>query len=353
MAKRAPARATWAVVPVLLGVGTAAVGVPAAGSSGEHPAARPSAAGIGPLEPPGPAPAEHLGADSVAVLAGDATAPGLAPDLARGRVVTGATPHRLVLFTFDDGPDVWNTTRLLDSLDREGVKAVFFLTASRLLGTSRRQRRQIQVAREIVRRGHSVGSHTLDHEQLPTLSTPEVLRQVREAEDVFVRVLGARPWLLRPPGGARSTRVDEIIEDRGYTMVLWNLGAGDVQVETPEDVLDTWRRVFDRRERERGDGGGIVLLHDLHDRSVEAFSLILDDLRRRNCRLLEKDEELYDVVDDLALFFEPRWPGDPPGAHARPAMPDPEVLRARQRRLREATRARCAEERRRRRSQAG
>lgn len=268
-------------------------------------------------------------------------APGLGDAFRGGRVIQGATPHRMLLFTFDDGPDVHHTPALLDSLDDEGVKAVFFLTASRMAGQTTRQRRQAQIAREIVRRGHLVGSHTLDHLELPTLGKPELRRQIRAAEDIFVEVLGGRPWLLRPPGGGRSRRVDRMIEARGYTQVLWNLGSGDVQVETPEQVLDTWRRVFDRREREDGDGGGIVLLHDIHERSVEAFTLILEDIRRRNCRLLARKEELYDVVDDLGVFFEPRSPGDPPGLEARPALPDPAVLRTRQRRLRRETRARC------------
>lgn len=261
-------------------------------------------------------------------------------DFAEGMPITGATPHRLILFTFDDGPDPRYTPTLLDYLDEAGVRAIFFLTASRMRGHNHWERENQRIAREIVRRGHMIGNHTLEHAQLPVLPDAEVRRQIVEAERIFEEVLGERPWLFRPPGGARSERVDAIIAERGYTTMLWNLGTGDFLVRTPAEVLGTWRRVFERRAQDHGDRGGIVLLHDIHEWSVEAFPRIVDAIRRRNCELLEQGEELYDIVEDPRLFFVPRADA-PPHLDAPPALPDPAILEARQERLREETRRRC------------
>ena len=257
-----------------------------------------------------------------------------------GMPITGATPHRLILFTFDDGPDPVHTPRLLDSLDEAGVKAVFFLTANRIRGENEWERRLQELAREIVRRGHLIGNHTLDHAQLPMLSDAEVRRQLVEAEGIFEDVLGARPYLFRPPGGARSERVDAIVAERGYTTVVWNLGSGDFLVETPNQVFGTWRRVFERRMADEGDRGGIILLHDIQPHAVDAFPQIVEWLRRENCELLARGEELYDIVDDPALFFVPRADA-PPSLDAAPAMPDPAILAARQERLRVETSRIC------------
>jgi peptidoglycan/xylan/chitin deacetylase (PgdA/CDA1 family) len=257
-----------------------------------------------------------------------------------GMVMTGATPHRLILFTFDDGPDLRYTPRLLDRLDRFGVKAVFFLTASRFSGDGPWQLQNRELAREILRRGHFVGNHTVDHLQLPLLEDAEIVAQVEGADAVFERVLGSRSWLMRPPGGARSSRVDAMLAERGYTQVLWNLGSGDFQVRDAEEVFHIWRRVLARRERENGERGGIVLLHDTHEWSVEAFPMIVSHLRDRNCALLERGEELYDIVDDPRLFYSARDPGQP-GAAAPPASPPAELLAERQARLREETAQRC------------
>lgn len=266
---------------------------------------------------------------------------GFGTNVARGLTITGATPHRLILFTFDDGPDRSTTPGLLDRLDAAGVHGVFFLSGRRIAGENQQQRDQQEIARDTVRRGHIVASHTVDHLPLPTLETSEVLAQMNGNEQIFERVFGARPWLFRPPFGVHTQRTDALFQNHGYTIMFWNLGTGDFQVRTAEEVHLTWSRVFERREREEGERGGIILLHDTHAWSVEAFTLIFDDLMARNCRLLEAGEELYDVVDDPALFFVPR--GDAiAGVKGPPTVLPPEVLAARQARLRDATRARCS-----------
>jgi peptidoglycan/xylan/chitin deacetylase (PgdA/CDA1 family) len=269
---------------------------------------------------------------------------GLAPQLARGSIMTGSTPHRLILFTFDDGPDRSTTPLLLDRLDAAGVRAVFFLTGANLVGENAAQRRNQQIARETVARGHVVASHGMNHRQLPLLSDAEVMREVGETEQIFERVLGGRPWLIRPPGGAHSPRVDRLLGARGYTTMLWNLGAGDFQVRTAKDVHETWKKVLERRQGE-GEQGGIVLLHDTYAWSVDAFQLIVGDLLDRNCELLEKGHELYDFVDDPGLFFEARrsagGPQDDASAVAKPVRLSPEALEQRQARLREETSQRC------------
>jgi len=262
-----------------------------------------------------------------------------ATNLRDGMVVTGATERRMILFTFDDGPDPRNTPRLLDVLDEYGIRAVFFLTTHRLAGHSPWQETNREIAREIVRRGHLVGNHTAEHAQLPLLGNEEVLAQVERADATLEEVLGSRAYLMRPPGGARSDRVDRLLASRGYTQVLWNLGTGDFQVRDSEAVLRTFTRVLDRRARENGERGGIVLLHDTHEWSVDAVPRIVGWLRDQNCALLEQEEELYDIVGEPRWFFAPR--GDDASAEAPAAEPPPEVFAERQRRLREQTRRRC------------
>jgi peptidoglycan/xylan/chitin deacetylase (PgdA/CDA1 family) len=256
-----------------------------------------------------------------------------------GRVITGRTAHRLILFTFDDGPELTETPRLLDLLEQHGAKAVFFLTASRLQGRSDGARQARAIAREIARRGHLVGNHTVDHVQLPLQDDAGVARQVQGAEATFVEVLGERTWLLRPPGGARSPRVDRLLASWGYTQILWNLGTGDTQVFDADEIFRTWRRVLARRERESGDRGGIVLLHDLHRWSVDAFVRIAEHLEAENCRLLEEGEELWEILDDPSVFFRPRRVG--PSQEAPVVRFTPEELEARQAPLRARTRLRC------------
>jgi peptidoglycan/xylan/chitin deacetylase (PgdA/CDA1 family) len=291
----------------------------------------------GPESPVG-APVIDVDADHAPVLSPAERATGGA--YRDGMIITGSTPHRLILFTFDDGPDPATTPLLLDRLDAAGIKAVFFLVGNRIAGTTPIERRQAVIAREIVRRGHLVGGHTLDHVQLPLLDDAKALEQLTRSDEIFQQVFGSRARLFRPPFGAHSQRIDQYLAARGYTTVLWNLGTGDFQVRTAEEVYRTWLKVFERREREYGDRGGIILLHDTHPWSVDAFQMIVSHLMARNCELLDSGEELFDIVDDLDFFHVPR--GDAAPEVEAPAVRVADALLAeRQARLRESTARRC------------
>src|SRR5690606_42125894 len=67
----------------------------------------------------------------------------------------------------------------------------------------------------------------------------------------------------------------------------------------------------------------------------------LSYLREKNCELLERGEELYDIVDDPALFYVPRADAGP-SDEAPVATPSRTILAERQRALREETARRCS-----------
>jgi peptidoglycan/xylan/chitin deacetylase (PgdA/CDA1 family) len=189
------------------------------------------------------------------------------------------------------------------------------------------EREHAAIVREIVRRGHLVGNHTETHRQLPLLSNAEIDAELAVSERKIEWTLGRTPRLIRPPGGALSQRVEQLLGERGYSSVMWALYAGDLEVDTAEDVVRTFFRVLDRRELDTGDRGGIVLMHDTKRHSVEALPRLVEALRKRNCKLLDKDEELYDIVDDLGYFV----PGHEPD----------ETLEERQAEIRDRARRAC------------
>jgi len=258
-----------------------------------------------------------------------------------GLIITGESTQRVLLFTFDDGPERRTTPALLDALDRHDVKAVFFVTVERLSGPGNRIQEQRELLREIVARGHVIGNHTVTHQQLPLMTTEAITAELDHADAVLTELVGFRPRLFRPPGGSRSPRVDRVLAARGYTQMLWSHGTGDFQVRSADDVQHIFRRVLERREREEGVRGGVVLMHDPHSWSVEAFPRIMDEIERTNCELLTRGEELYDVIDDPALFFAAR-DGAEPGTVAPPLTLPPDVHARRQATRRDEARERCA-----------
>jgi peptidoglycan/xylan/chitin deacetylase (PgdA/CDA1 family) len=221
-------------------------------------------------------------------------------------VLSGATKQRLLHFTFDDGPDEEYTPPLLDALDRAGFKATFFFSTGRFNPVQRRHAYAPALAREIARRGHQVGSHGFDHVRMSRLRPPQLREQIAHSEAFFERVFGTRTFLYRPPFGSRNAAFDKMLADGQYATVMWNIGMADWVAREPDEVRDSFWKAIERNERETGDRGGIVLMHDTHNWSVAAFTLIAESIADRNCELLAAGEELYDVADSLAPWAKPR-----------------------------------------------
>lgn len=274
--------------------------------------------------------------DAQPVRDGERVRRALGEDLRDGLVLTGQTPHRLLLFTFDDGPRDPYTADVLDLLDRFGVRAVFFVNGYRLSDP-----RHADLLREAVRRGHMIGNHTQTHPNFGDLSSEEVADEIDEGAASIERVLGERPWLLRPPGGAQSPRIHRIAAERGYTTVLWSLGGQDWRLRRTDLIVRAFFRRLDFEARIGRTRGGVVAMHDTSRYSVEAFEQILEELLARNCELLaDPAQELYDFAPDPRPFFQPRGEA-PVSQEAAPARIEAGTFARRQAALRDATARRC------------
>lgn len=265
------------------------------------------------------------------------------PSFRDGRMVRGDSRQRVLHFTFDDGPRPETTGPLLDHLDAAGVHATFFVVARQLGGSGARRERNVAMVRETLRRGHQVGFHGLDHSAFSGLTTPQLEHQFQAGEAAFVRALGRRPYLVRPPYGRRNVDSDRVVVARHYTQVMWGITAADTSQSTARGVVDAFRSALRRRESGPRARGGVVLLHDTKPWVIEAFPALVAEVNARNCALLARGagEELWDIAPDLTPFFEARRPADHASLMTRSGGYAPAVQAARQAVLRAETARRC------------
>lgn len=222
-----------------------------------------------------------------------------------GHPVRGDAPGRELLLTYDDGPFPSTTPRLLDLLDELDLKAVFFVLGHRIHGPSARAQRNREILRDTWNRGHVVGCHGFTHRTMPALPMTEQEREIERCEREVTAVIGERPWLYRPPGGALDDAGRRMLVSRGYTIAWWRYDSLDWQRGTPAEIA---ARVTRQLESPRA-RGGIVLFHDTVGESREATRIVVDWVARRNRQLRSSGARPFEWTG-FESFYEPlRRPG--------------------------------------------
>ncbi|MBD5251507.1 MAG: polysaccharide deacetylase family protein [Bacteroides sp.] len=148
---------------------------------------------------------------------------------------------KVVYLTFDDGPVPQETPWVLDLLDREGIKATFFMVGDNV-------RKYPELFEEIKRRGHSYGNHTMHHLQGLRENNSTYFRDITEASRLIDSSLFRPPHGIIWPGQAR-------LINRHYNIVMYDLVTRDYSKRlTGEEVLENVKR-FTRN-------GSIIVFHD-------------------------------------------------------------------------------------------
>jgi len=147
----------------------------------------------------------------------------------------------VVYLTFDDGPIPETTPWVLDTLDKYGAKATFFMVGDNV-------KRHPELLEEIKRRGHSYGNHTMHHLQGMKVKAVRYVRDVSEAAKLIDSPL------FRPPHGLLRWKQASILK-RHYNIVMYDLVTRDYSKKmTPEKVLANVKRY--------ARNGSIIVFHD-------------------------------------------------------------------------------------------
>jgi len=182
--------------------------------------------------------------------------------------------HEVVL-TFDDGPLPPRTNHVLDTLASECVKATFFLVGK--MATT-----YPDVVRKIVAAGHTVGTHSQTHPlRLHKVPLGKAEQEINDGIASVTSVLGEPPApFFRVPGLARTNAIDQYLASQNLMTWSADFPADDWTRISPAQV---YSRALQRVE---ANGKGILLLHDIQARTVEALPALLHELKRRGYHIV-------------------------------------------------------------------
>ncbi|MDO9254528.1 MAG: polysaccharide deacetylase family protein [Bacteroidales bacterium] len=170
------------------------------------------------------------------------------------------TKEKIVFLSFDDGPSVQFTPVILDILNRNNVKALFFCIGQ-----------HAEVYPDLVRRisseGHRIGNHTFSHNWRNAFKPSGIIEaEISKTNDILFDITGSKPDLFRPPFGITNPSIAKALKNSGLHSVGWDIRSFDTISKDPQKLI---RRISDKLRP-----GSIILLHD----NREITSRILNEL---------------------------------------------------------------------------
>lgn len=205
-----------------------------------------------------------------------------------------------LLFTFDDGPTVQYTPRILDTLDKHGVKAVFFVLGQRLQGNSATAEKSREILRDEMRRGHAIGNHTIHHYFLcGHFYSKQAWQEIEGNSQIIESVIGQRPDLLRTPYGSHCKALKDVIAGLGLKNTLWDLDPADWKNKTAPMV-----EKYVEGQLAKLKGRAIILFHDRLAATADALPHILDWIDQENARRTATGQPPIKIINYAYLLPE-------------------------------------------------
>jgi peptidoglycan/xylan/chitin deacetylase (PgdA/CDA1 family) len=144
------------------------------------------------------------------------------------------------IVTFDDGTkDHMHAGEILTNLNLTGC---FFVISDRLDKLGYLARSDV---RSLVSLGHQIGSHTVAHRTLPTLSNDELNVELKSSREILEQLTGRRIDWFAPPGGAIDKRTLNAAFSCGYRVVRtmrWGYAPGILEGLIPTIPIFRWTR---------------------------------------------------------------------------------------------------------------
>lgn len=188
-----------------------------------------------------------------------------------------------IALTFDDGPGQY-TDKLLDCIEENNVHATFFMLGENV-------GKYPETVKRMIKLGCELGNHSWNHPNLLNIGLDAVKQQFDDTDNALIEACGQAATVARAPYGSGSQEIYQTVQK---PFIMWSL-----------DTLD-WKALNAAADYEaviNGDltDGSIILMHDIHQPSVEAALNIIPELVKEGYELMTVSELAQ--AKDIELQF--------------------------------------------------
>ena len=174
----------------------------------------------------------------------------------------GNNQKKLVYLTFDLGYEAGYTSKILEVLKQNNVKATFFITAHYV-------NTEPELVKQMIDEGHIIGNHTVNHKSMPDCSLDTIKKEVMDLHTSIKEKFNYEMKFIRPPKGEYSERTVAYTNTLGYTSVMWSFAYDDWDENKQGREEYGKKKILDNLHN-----GEIILLHA----TSKDNSNILDDV---------------------------------------------------------------------------
>lgn len=185
----------------------------------------------------------------------------------------GDTTQKVMYLTFDEGYENGYTSKILDILKANDVKAAFFVTKPYVTANK-------ELIKRMVAEGHLVCNHSNNHPSMPISAGKGKAvfdKEFTDTEAAFKEVTGTdMPKFFRPPMGNYSELSLYYTKELGYKSIFWSFAYKDW--ETDNQPTETYAVNL---MRERTHNGAILLLHAVSKTNTNVLDSILKEWKSK------------------------------------------------------------------------
>lgn len=180
----------------------------------------------------------------------------------------------IIAFSFDDGPN-YNTSKLIDVLNKYNARATFFVLGSKIKGNEK-------VLKKMVDNNMEIGNHTYSHKLLTRLTNSKIEDEINKTNELIYNVTNTKPVLFRPSYGSFNKKIKEISNS---PIIIWDI-----------DTLD-WKyhnsKMISKNILKKAKDGDIILMHDIYSATVNAVDQVLPELIKQGYQVVTVSEMFY------------------------------------------------------------
>lgn len=180
--------------------------------------------------------------------------------------------EKIAYITFDDGPTIAATPKILDILKSEDIKATFFVIGKYV-------DKHPEIVKQAYEEGHYIANHGYDHNNAALYKSEEsFINEIKKTDVAIGKAIGVEDYcshVFRFPNGymspqnkSKKKRAATLLSEMNYTYIDWNcLNNDSVKKYTKTQLINNLKKSSKNKNTL------VILMHDTKDFSDSSSAL--------------------------------------------------------------------------------